>query len=175
MGSALNVLRHPAPKEPGLCAGRHDFAVCAPEPHIADALHQSSPLCRIYTSPASRCRAWAQQLADRFAIPLHIDARLQELHFGQWEGMSWAYIHAHDSQRFTRWADHWLTASPPGGESLPALEQRLRSFLRALGDQPALVVTHAGPIRAMLVIRRNITWPDAMSTPVPYATLMDIK
>ena len=40
----------------------------------------------VVTSPLVRCRAFAEELAARLALPLEVDARLMEIGFGEWEG-----------------------------------------------------------------------------------------
>lgn len=41
---------------------------------------------RIVSSPLRRCADFARDLARRHGLPLDIDARLREIHFGDWEG-----------------------------------------------------------------------------------------
>jgi len=41
---------------------------------------------RIITSPLCRCADFAQSLGEKYAIPVTCDKRLQEMHFGEWEG-----------------------------------------------------------------------------------------
>ena len=81
------------------------------------------------------------------------DARWREFAFGEWEGLTWDQIVA----RFPEAADrHWSTAktyAPPGGETFEAVQARVAEALAELresGHSNVLIVTHAGPLHAML-------------------------
>jgi broad specificity phosphatase PhoE len=104
------------------------------------------------------------------ALPLEVDDRLQELDFGEWEGRTWSDIETKDQRRFQAWANDWRRSAPPKGESIANLEHRVAQFMCDLRQEPVLVVTHAGPIRAMRVISQAITWEKVMADAVPYAT-----
>ena len=43
---------------------------------------------QIISSPLQRCSSFAKRFAQTHAIPYKEDARLMEIHFGQWEGYS---------------------------------------------------------------------------------------
>ena len=77
------------------------------------------------------------------------DARLKELSFGRWEGLTWKEVRHSDPQRAAlREKDKWLT-EPPEGESYKLLSQRLAPWLQAVtGDQ--IVVAHGGVARVLL-------------------------
>ena len=53
---------------------------------------------RVVTSPLARCRAFAEALAERHALPLAIEPDIREVGFGVWEGLS------HDEVK-SRYAD----------------------------------------------------------------------
>lgn len=145
----LHLIRHTrVATPPGLCYGRLDVPLAesfATEAlAVRCALNQQFPndLPVLWSSPSQRCH----QLALQLGAPVRCDARLQELDFGAWEGQTWAEL---DSPAARYWGDHWQSAAPPGGESLPALLARLRAFLAELNGADALLITHAGPIRAL--------------------------
>jgi probable phosphoglycerate mutase len=81
------------------------------------------------------------------------DARWREFAFGEWEGLTWEEI-------CTRWPDlaqHGSAAAklytPEGGESFDAVRARVTDAiadLRSRSRAHALIVTHAGPLHAML-------------------------
>lgn len=145
----LHLIRHTrVATPPGLCYGRLDvpladsFAIEALA--VRSALERQFPagLPELWTSPSQRC----QQLALQLGAPLRCDVRLQELNFGAWEGRTWTAL---DSPATRHWGDNWQSAAPPDGESLPELLARLRAFLEELDGADAVVITHAGPIRAL--------------------------
>ena len=165
------ALRHPPPLTQGICAGRFDLPVYDPRPFIERLLANRDvvPVERVYCSPAARGRDLAHIMAARLSLPLEVDPRLQELDFGDWEGQLWNDIESNDHERFRAWANDWLRATPPNGECTFALHQRVAAFMDRIRMDPVLVVTHAGPIRAMRVLCRSNTWDEAMSEAVPYA------
>ncbi len=80
----LVLVRHPKPKcEAGLCYGRLDLD-CEEDALEAAALrlHGFARGHRVVASPARRAAA----LAARLSEDVFIEPRLQELHFGEWEG-----------------------------------------------------------------------------------------
>jgi broad specificity phosphatase PhoE len=98
-------------------------------------------------------RAYETARAIRGDLPVERDARWREFEFGEWEGLTWEQI-------LERWPEmrerHWSTAkqyAPPGGETFDAVQSRVAKALEELqvrGYGNALVVTHAGPLHAML-------------------------
>lgn len=81
------------------------------------------------------------------------DPRWREFAFGEWEGLTWDEICA----RWPHLAQHGAAAAklytPVGGESFDAVRERVAQALgdlRSRGCANALIVTHAGPLHAML-------------------------
>jgi alpha-ribazole phosphatase len=137
--------------EPGICYGRLDIA---PDPaaeskaHAVAAHPALSDVTQVWSSPALRCRSLAVTIALAAGVPLHVDARLQELDFGQWEGKSWDAI---DRAALDLWAASPLTFAPPRGESGAALMARVEEFHRHLRreGQNCAVVSHGGPLKIL--------------------------
>lgn len=156
---------------PGLCYGQLDVPLA--EGFAAEAQAARETLARrfpdglppVWSSPSLRCRA----LADALGAPYRIDARLMELHFGAWEGRRWAEL---DSPEARHWGDHWQTAAPPGGEALTELLTRLRAFLASIEGGDALLITHAGPIRALHHLVLGESLDEAFRRPVGHGELL---
>lgn len=157
----ITLVRHPPTVAPAdVCIGRSDVACAAGWDVLAEGLHATlEPPQRLYTSPLSRCRVFADWLASRWQLVPVVDARLQELDFGHWEGRRWSEIERADSDP---WAADPLNVAPPGGECYGALLARVDDWLAEFGsaEQRIVVVTHAGPVRALLVRLLRLT-PDA--------------
>lgn len=149
----IAVIRHPAPLiRPGICYGRLDVPVTPLAASQIDSLAADPQLrraTRVWTSPARRCRGFADAIAHALAVPLTIDPRLQELDFGAWEGQTWDVIARAD---LDRWAASPLTFAPPGGETGAQLVRRIRDFhsqcQRAAED--CVIVSHGGPLKVLL-------------------------
>jgi broad specificity phosphatase PhoE len=79
------------------------------------------------------------------------EPRLQELSYGEWEGLTLAETRARDPEATAaREADKW-NHIPPGGESYQMLLERVAPVLLAC-SQPAIVVSHGGILRVALAL-----------------------
>lgn len=157
----LALIRHPRTAVAAdVCVGRLDVD-CAPgwEAH-ADRLQRvlATP-DRLYSSPLTRCRVLAERLGAGHGLAPTLDRRLEEIDFGTWEGRRWSDIDRAESET---WAGNPLRSAPPGGESYEALLGRVDQFLAELGEsfERVAIVTHAGPLRAILVRCLDLS-PDA--------------
>ncbi|KPQ06460.1 MAG: alpha-ribazole phosphatase [Rhodobacteraceae bacterium HLUCCA12] len=148
---ALILLRHTRPHgADGLCYGRTDLPLAGDFTTEAARLASDlPPFQRILTSPLGRCRRLAESLAAARGRPLAVDARLAEMDFGSWEGVRWDAIARHE---LDAWAADLTGARPHGGETVAELAARSHAALTDAerGAVPALVVCHAGIIKAAL-------------------------
>jgi alpha-ribazole phosphatase len=129
-------------------------AAVAADPRWADHCTEGRKWNRVISSPLVRCADFARRLAVRESLPLQLEPRLQEMHFGVWEGRTSAALmveHAEALSAFWRDPDGH---PPPGGESLGQFTARVLAAWSetVLGGtaQPVLVVTHGGVIRVLL-------------------------
>ena len=158
----LHLLRHPQPLVArGLCYGSSDLAV-APEvcQQVLAAVTPHLPATAVlYASPLQRCAVLAQALAVQTNTPVRYDARLQEMHFGDWEMRAWDDI---DRQQIDAWTANLINYHPGNGESVLQVAKRVRDFLVDLQQDAAsqthsdaIVVCHAGTIRLLMALRDN--------------------
>jgi alpha-ribazole phosphatase len=119
------------------------------------AVGDHRPWQTILTSPLLRCSEFAKELAQRHQLPLHTDARLQEIGFGEWEGKTAAEIKASDPDILQRFWQDPIAHRPSGAEVLQAFYDRVsaawQDMLAQHTDQHILVVCHAGVIRVSLL------------------------
>ncbi|MBN2908922.1 histidine phosphatase family protein [Polycladomyces sp. WAk] len=117
----------------------------------------------IYTSDLCRSKETASMIAAHHpSVPLAITPLLRECAFGEWEGRTYDEIAAHGEAYLRRWYDDPWHVSPPGGECLQQMEQRISRWLETLavrhgrGDT-VVAVAHAGPIRLFYAkwVKRN--------------------
>ncbi len=174
------VLRHapPAEKMAGICYGQLEIPLAvdhaAAADRVVDRLVQLGyQPTDVISSDLQRCSGLAEQLLDHFPQAcMAADARLRELDFGEWEGISWDELQLNDGERLDSWMSDWLLASPPAGESLPELEQRVFDFCDELDHEGRLVllVAHAGSIRALRRYFQQdpLDWPELMNQPVEH-------
>lgn len=88
------------------------------------------------------------------SVAWRVDHRLEELHFGEWEGLTYQQVEQLHPERLWAWYDDPWKFPPPQGESLADLEQRVAEWVEELVDdrqeETWLVVSHGGPLRWFL-------------------------
>ncbi|GAA4029651.1 histidine phosphatase family protein [Actimicrobium antarcticum] len=153
----LYLVRHPqtlAAKT--ICYGSTDVAVAEDElARVAAALHARLPSSLpMVSSPLRRCRELAELLGD--GRQYSIDARLAEMHFGDWEGRDWNSIARNE---IDAWVADLAGYQPGGGESVLQMAQRVQSVRDDLlrQNQDCIVICHAGTIRLMLALQPGVT------------------
>lgn len=153
--TTLWLVRHAQPRvAPGVCYGQLDLAA-EPDATLtcAAALLAELPArLHIVSSPLQRCEQLAQAIIGlQPDLAYKTDARLQEMHFGRWEGLRWDSIARAELQR---WTDDFANY-PAGqtGESVNAFMQRVGDAVDARAPGlDTLWVTHAGVVRAAALI-----------------------
>ncbi|MBE1161479.1 histidine phosphatase family protein [Dyella acidiphila] len=130
---------------------------------------------RIVSSSLQRCAAFAQELAAARQLPLQLDARLAEYHFGAWQGVPIERIAQEQGDALGRfWADP-VACPPPGAETFQAFRDRLTAALDDLAatarDQRVLVITHGGAIRLLRCLAEQRSYGDMAGIDVPHASL----
>jgi glucosyl-3-phosphoglycerate phosphatase len=108
-------------------------------------------LGRILSSDLGRAKATAGLLNLRLCLPITLDRRLREQHYGEWTGRYWRDIP--EADRLAAEAAGWHF-KPPGGESRTDVRQRVEHALidagRTIPGRNVLVVTHQGVVKAVL-------------------------
>lgn len=156
----------------GVCYGWSDVETSLTPPQAADALRhwpERETLKGIWSSPSARTLTLAQELATRWRLPLRIDSRLRELHFGRWEGRRYRDLEQSEGPAFSAWMSDWQHRAPPGGERLADLIARVGAWAsRRSGDAPQLLIAHAGVVRALRVLHGGLTAVQAFELEVPH-------
>lgn len=133
----------------------------------------------VVSSPLRRCAAFAQELSARRSLPLRLDARLAEYHFGQWQGVPVEALADEQGPALGRfWADP-VAHPPPGAETFDAFRARLSKALddivREAGTRRVLVVTHGGAIRLLRCLVEGRGYGDMASIDVAHASLHPLQ
>lgn len=167
----LTLARHAQPLvAAGVCYGALDMPA---DPHAtqqaAAALAQTLSIgMQMISSPLQRCELLAKTIQGlRPDLTYKTDARLREMNFGCFEGQRWDSIAPETLDEWT--ADFWQHRFG-GMESVAELMARVASLwdeARA-GGQPQVWITHAGVIRAAMLLDQGVRridraqdWPQA--------------
>ncbi len=143
------------------------------------AVGDAAPWTRVVSSPLSRCRAFSESLALRHALPLAFDARLMEVGFGEWEGLTAADIEARWPGALARFKADPVGTRPAGAEALDAFYGRVGAALDALlaahPGEHLLLVGHAGVIRMALAWALRLPLENAYRVEVASASLTRLR
>jgi probable phosphoglycerate mutase len=115
----------------------------------------------IISSDLRRATMTAQPLADLTGLPVTLDARLRERHFGPWQGLTDTEIRERYPADFARWISEGITN--PEIETVDDLTKRAAAAFRDAVDQigsdgVAVLATHGGTAR--VGIASMLGWPE---------------
>lgn len=148
----VDWLRHGEPEGERCFRGRQDDVLTSNGwQQMERAVASCSRPERIISSPLTRCRAFAENLATRYQCPITIAPDWREIDFGDWEGLP---IDRIDSTALSHyWADP-LNHTPPNGEPLHHFQQRVLAawahFLATAQEQRVMIIAHGGTQRIVL-------------------------
>jgi broad specificity phosphatase PhoE len=139
-------------------AGSRDIPVTAHGRLQAEAVAQAlagTSAAAVYSSPLERARTSAEVIAKPHRLEPVIEPAFREMAFGAWEGLSrdeWA-------TRFPAEAEGWASrphlVTPPQGESLTAVDARVRGAVARLIEQhrgeTVILVSHAMVLRLIVL------------------------
>ena len=163
--SRLLLIRHgPTPwNECGRIQGHQDIGLSAAGRAEIAARRIPSEYAnfRWYASPLTRAVESARLLGAR---GLKTDARLVELHWGEWQGWTKNEIRERYGEAFAENEARGLAFRPPGGESPGELRLRLLEWLAEVcaAGKPVIAITHKGIIQMALALATG--W-DMVSRP----------
>lgn len=117
----------------------------------------------VYCSPKLRARQTAACLG---LGNVHLDPRLAEQNWGDWEGLTRTEMLARDGEDAFERSGRGIAFRPPGGESTGELHARVRNFFQdvAAKGEDAIAVSHMGVLRAAYVLATH--WDMAVPMPV---------
>lgn len=123
-----------------------------------DPVHVSA----IYTTDLQRAHQTAQVIAKALMAaghprcPLVVEPRLREMHFGDWQGKTYAEIHHSTPQALAQWEADLARFAPPNGESMGIFSARVGEAMEEIRaahpDGSVLVVAHGGPLQVMICL-----------------------
>ncbi len=116
-------------------------------------------------SPLRRTRETMQRIRTAMRLPANdfrTDAILKEIHFGDWQGSTFAELEAKaPGSTEARQLDKWGFVPPgDGAESYEMLLARIRPWFESI-RQPTVCVTHGGVIRTLFRLIEDMPESDA--------------
>jgi broad specificity phosphatase PhoE len=149
--------------------GRRQAAECAlllQDLFARDQRRADEPI--YISSPLKRARQTMEVLRATVGLDpreCDIDARLYEIAYGDWEGLTLPEIEARTPGILAqRDRDKWDFA-PPGGESYRQLATRVGDWYASLACD-AVVAAHGGGVRALMALLHIVTEDEATRAPI---------
>ncbi len=108
---------------------------------------------QLFSSVLPRAEETACFIGQECGIPVQKDTRLNEIFFGEWEGKRQEEVEAEYPTIYRDWLFLNENFTPPGGESVMAVSQRVKSFFSEARhlSETIVAVSHGGPIRLLLL------------------------
>lgn len=145
----------------------------------ASLAEQITSVEAVYSSDTERAFETAVILARRHGLAVQTDARLREVNFGLWEGLTRAEITERFGGEFSRWSSG-ESSTPDGGEADEMMAERVLAALHEIAerhpDARVVVVTSGGPIRAVEARLRGVDQARSrrLLTTVPNCSLVEL-
>ncbi|MBI2907872.1 MAG: alpha-ribazole phosphatase [Chloroflexi bacterium] len=137
--------------------GQRDIALNANGLDQAEMLARrldSEDIVAAYSSDLQRAMRTAQAIISGRGLEIVPCPELRELDFGDFEGLSFEEIEQRFPEQIQAWMSRRVDVSPPSGENLMQLAQRVSSVVtrieRERPEGTVLVTAHSGPVRALL-------------------------
>lgn len=128
---------------------------------MREAVADYCPWDAIVSSSLSRCSDFAEELSLRHKRPLHIDERLMEIGFGDWEGRTASELMEQQPDILMKFWSDPMNNTPPGAETLIEFRDRViaawNDILLTHVNKHVLLVGHAGMMR--MIIRHVLDMP----------------
>ncbi|MBF0162150.1 MAG: alpha-ribazole phosphatase family protein [Magnetococcales bacterium] len=180
MVTTIDLLRHGEPEGGPKYRGSLDDPLSATGWAQMRAAVQGHPAWNaIYSSPLQRCARFAQTLGEELSIPVHLEPRWQEMHFGRWEGRTSSALLQEEPHRLLQFWQDPLNHPPPEGEHLLDFQQRVQSGweerLQQQHNSHLLVVAHSGVIRMMLGLVLQMPLQNLSRLVVEYASVSRVR
>ena len=146
---------------------------------MQDALQSEVKWDVIVSSPLLRCAEFAESLAEQEGVECDVIDALQEIDFGDWEGLSPDDLVKSDNETLNRWWTAPTKHTPPEGEDFHDFRSRVLKSLKEITEKHEgkrlLIVTHAGVIRIILMYVLGMQEENLFRLNVDYASTSSIR
>jgi broad specificity phosphatase PhoE len=136
----------------------------------------ASGIAEIRTSEVTRARESADVIGRVVGVPVRVDARLNEMRLGPWEGLIEDEVAARFPEAYTVWHTVPDRLTMDGRETLDEVAARVAAAVRDAAQRPApvLLMTHVAPIRVAVLNALGLPLALYKHVPVPNGTCVII-
>lgn len=134
---------------------------------------------RLVSSPSRRAVLTARAIARTRRLPLEVEPDVREIDFGEVDGRTFASIERERPELFAAWMRSPTTVAFPGGERWSSLRERVDAAMGRIADAghgtTTLLVTHLGPMLAVLGRARALADDELFGTEVPHGSAFAVE
>ncbi|WP_296255360.1 MULTISPECIES: alpha-ribazole phosphatase family protein [unclassified Pseudomonas] len=175
----LDLLRHGETERGGGLRGSLDDALTPLGwQQMREAVASPFGWDRIVSSPLQRCARFAGELSSQLSLPMSLEPDLQELHFGDWEGVGTAQLMEADPEGLGLFWDNPYSFTPPNGEPVLAFSERVRGAVlrlhQAHDGERILLISHGGVMRLLLAQARGLPREQLLQVVVGHGGLFGL-
>jgi broad specificity phosphatase PhoE len=161
-----------------LCGRLEDVSLSAEGVDQARALawrFAAMPIDVVQSSPRRRSRETAKPIAERHALAVECANDMDELDAGEWSGLTVEALACDPA--WHEWNVRRGSTRPPRGESMQEVQTRAVAHVERTMRQgaTAVIVTHAEPIRAVLLHYRKMPLERYSEIEVPPASITSLR
>jgi broad specificity phosphatase PhoE len=128
-------------------------------------------------SPLRRTRETMEIVRTEMGLPARgyrVDSRIMEVHFGDWQGYTYAELEARQpGSTAARLSDKWGFVAP-GGESYQMLLDRIKPWFRSLGRN-TVCVTHGGVMRVLFRLVEDLPPDEVAAMEIPQDKVLRLR
>jgi alpha-ribazole phosphatase len=179
--TTIDLLRHGACEGGEIFRGSSDVALSAHgwQQMRAAIAQDAAPWQSVVSSSLQRCARFAEEVAAQRQLPLQLEARLQEIHFGDWEMRTHKDVQREAPGMVQRFFEDPFNVTPPNGELMTDFRDRVMAAAQELLQQHAgrhiLLVTHGAVIRVLLCEWLHLSYAAFSNIAVPYASFSRLR
>ncbi len=126
-------------------------------------LKSNHNICKIYTSKQMRAIDTAKILSLYMTVDYEVVEGLEEINFGEWEGLSWNEIKDKFPEEYIKWCNNRRYSKSHQGESYQEMLERVLKAIKNIiskNRENVIVVTHSGVIMALQCYLTKTSFSD---------------
>ncbi len=150
----FDLLRHGRTQTDGIFRGQIDDPLSdAGRLQMEEAVSDRS-WEQIICSPLSRCRYFAEELANKADLNVLVEPAFAEYDFGDWDGKKYEEVMEKESDQVKQFFENPFSCTPPNAEHFSDFHQRVVDAWNVTSQhfsgKSVLIVTHGGVIMSVI-------------------------
>jgi broad specificity phosphatase PhoE len=145
----------------------------------AGRLLAGEPLQAVWSSPLRRARETAAAIAGPRGLAVRVEPAFEEMHFGQWEGLTVEEVNARFPALYRAWLETPHLVALPGAETLGEVRARALKGLEGLRaaheGQTVCLVTHGVTSRILILEALGLGLDRIWSLQVSFAGISELE